>query len=613
MNEIKDLIDFIFSVAGEADPVGKSIIGLIFFLFWVGLAVYGLHFVRLIAEYISLILFQNYTKTNNGLGDISDNLLKRLRAAKVIPRTIIYGRIRDLVKIKEKNGDIDHDTLGDIHAGEASRKAGLPTYILGILIILGLIGTLRGLIMAINDVQPLLEDIQDIDEFSKISEALKLTLAGMDTAFATTVVGLGTSLLLGFGGWLFNLFNSLFLTNFEKYISTEVLPHFTQTQESNIATNISRLTECTETLRLATDENAKAMQDGIRQITETSWNEYLETPYLLTLNIKTSTENLANSLEDIRSYQSEIKSTLESFDSFARDSIEQISEFKTAVEGYKDFTNNSIETFTAAIKEEMSHITESQETLKEFMNQTVDKFTDALTESLSHITSYQEALRDGLENIVPSLRQEGEALKVMFGEERQALQDILQVSERSQAEFVDNIAAQLEQRLKSIVDNQQTMVQELQQLADELKIQSALDRQNQVFEGIKTELVYSRNQTVGALSKMKNDLQLRDVVEAQNNIFNRIEAHLGGQATLVSEQKEVLQQLNTNVQQLQETFSKGTQKEQDNTEKMLAQISQNFSNFNYQLDVLNANMSKPNLYKWGGQIRKWIQFIRKKP
>ena len=75
----------------------------------------------------------------------------------------------------------------------------------------------------------MLQDIQDIEQFPQIAEALRQTLAGMDTAFATTLVGLGTSLLLGFGGWAFNFVNSAFLTYFERVVSTDVMPHFTQT------------------------------------------------------------------------------------------------------------------------------------------------------------------------------------------------------------------------------------------------------------------------------------------------------------------------------------------------------------------------------------------------
>ena len=99
MIDLSELIQFIFSLGDQADPIGKSIIQLIYSFFWIGVVVYVVHFVRLFGEYIILRHFQNYIKINYGLGDISVDLLDRLRSAKVFPISIIYRRIRDLVQI----------------------------------------------------------------------------------------------------------------------------------------------------------------------------------------------------------------------------------------------------------------------------------------------------------------------------------------------------------------------------------------------------------------------------------------------------------------------------------------------------------------------------------
>ena len=579
---MNELIQFIFSLGDQVDPIGKSIIKLIYFFFWIGVAVYGLHVLRLCGEYIILRYIKNYIKINHGLGDISSDYLDKLGAKIYIKYSIIYRRIHDLAQIKKNGGQIDNDTLGDIHAGEASRKGNLSSYILGILIILGLIGTLRGLINAIIEVQPLLQDIQDLDQLPTISAALRQTLAGMNTAFGTTLVGLGTSLLLGFCGWFFNQVNSTFLTHFERYVSTDILPHFTQAPESAIESTVIQLAECTDTLKLATKENAIRMQEAIDKITGTPWNEYLESPYLLIMNIKTSSENLYKSLEDIRSYQREMKLAVESFDEFARNSMTQISEFQSAVEGYKEFTNKSIETFT-----------------------------ESITRSMSQITEYQEALRDGLDNVVPSLQIEREALRLMLEKESSELKETMEESRKTQARFVDEIAEALQERLQSIADSQQVMVQELQQLAGELKIRSALEKQTQEFQAIKSQLIENQKETVDSLTELKNDLQVRDAIEAQNKVFGRIESHLGGQATLVSEQKDILKTLDSSVKQLQQTYSKTSADDQEATQKLLHQISLNFITMTEKMEDLNKAMSRPGVYRWGSEIRRWFGFSRK--
>ena len=289
INIIDELLQNILSLGifSLEDPFGRNIVRLIFYVFWLGVINYAVHILRIGYNYFCLKRVQSYIKDNHGLGDISPSLLDKLRAQEFIVQNYlvissIYKRIRDLVHIKQNGGEIDHDVLGDIHAGAASRKAGLSNYILGILIILGLIGTLKGLITAVIEVQPLLRDIQDLDQFPTISNALQHTLSGMSTAFVTTFAGLVTSLGLGLCGWLFNLSNSAFLTKFETVVSTEIIPHFTQAPESAVESSMDRLQVSVDEFKLATEDNVRKMEQAIQQLTEQSWDAYLEQQYVIT-------------------------------------------------------------------------------------------------------------------------------------------------------------------------------------------------------------------------------------------------------------------------------------------------------------------------------------------
>ena len=298
---MSELLQHIFNLE---DPTGRTIVRWIFIVFWVGFLNYLWHIARIGLESLNLNSVQDYIETNHGLGDISSDLLDKLRTAKVSERSIIYQRIHDLVQIKQNGGQIDHDILGDIHAGVASRKAGLSNYILGILIILGLIGTLWGLITAIIEVQPLLKDIDDLDQLPTISNALQETLKGMGTAFATTLAGLGTSLLLGLLGWLFNLANSAFLTKFETFASTEIIPHFTQAPEAAIESSMVRLNKSVGEFKIATEDNVRQMQEAIQQLSAKSWDAFLEQQYVIANELRKIPGELRESFEEYQSSQS---------------------------------------------------------------------------------------------------------------------------------------------------------------------------------------------------------------------------------------------------------------------------------------------------------------------
>ena len=488
---MNELIQFILTLDDPADPIGKSIILWIKIFFVIGVINYVWHVLRIWGwEKLNLSNVQNYIRTHHGLGDTSPELLERLRNAKVSKLSIIYKRIHDLVQIKQKSGQITQDALADIHAGEASRKAGLSNYILGILIILGLIGTLRGLITAIVEVQPLLQDIQDIDQFPMISEALRETLAGMNTAFVTTLAGLGASFGLGFFGWLFNWLNSAFLTHFERFVSTEIIPHFTQTSEASIASAVEQLTKCTDTLELATQENVQAMHQAIQLLTDTSWGGHLEQQYILADNFGRTAESLLGSLGKISEHQVLIKTTVEKFDGLTEQSMSQIGEYqkalrqgledsvpkleeeseslKTTIAEYRTSQVAFIDDLANALQKQLQPVTKNQEEIAQTLNETaghlsesltkiseyqihitsaVDGFNEVTTESMSKITEYQDVLRQGLEDAVPKLTAESQTLKMTIDE----YQD-------SQSRFIDELSGTLQEHLQSVTENQQKTV-----------------------------------------------------------------------------------------------------------------------------------------------------------
>ena len=672
INIIDELLQNILSLGifSLEDPFGRNIVRLIFYIFWLGVINYAVHILRIGYNYFCLKRVQSYIKNNHGLGDISPSLLDKLRAQEFIVQNYlvissIYKRIRDLVHIKQNGGEIDHDVLGDIHAGAASRKAGLSNYILGILIILGLIGTLKGLITAVIEVQPLLRDIQDLDQLPTISNALQHTLSGMSTAFVTTFAGLVTSLGLGLCSWLFNLSNSAFLTKFETVVSTEIIPHFTQAPESAVESSMDRLQVSVDEFKLATEDNVRKMEQAIQQLTEKSWDAYLEQQYVITQELREIPAELRGSLGGINEYQVLIKSTVESSEETAKQFMNKISEFQTTVDtmanDFKEMTKESIsqvskyqatlgeglENVVLELKEESTGlkttVREAQSSQAIFVDELANNLADTLTNTLetqlqsmlqpitdsqqvmieelregelkissalSQVSDYHATLLEGLENVVLELKEESAGLKTTVRE-----------AQSSQAIFVDELAnnladtltntleTQLRSMLQPITDSQQVMIEELRE--GELKISSALENQNQVFERIRTELITNRHEIGNRLSLLIGQLQIKPTLEAQNEVFGRIEGHLQGQRELVNEQREIMQTLDTSVKQLERTFSSAASDEQQRTEKMLDRLSSNFKTLNEKIETLNHTMSQPGLYRWGSEIRRWFGIFRK--
>ena len=460
INIIDELLQNILSLGifSLEDPFGRNIVRLIFYIFWLGVINYAVHILQIGYNYFCLKRVQSYIKNNHGLGDISPSLLDKLRAQEFIVQNYlvissIYKRIRDLVHIKQNGGEIDHDVLGDIHAGTASRKAGLSNYILGILIILGLIGTLKGLITAIIEVEPLLRDIQDLDQLPTISNALRLTLGGMSTAFVTTFAGLVTSLGLGLCGWLFNLSNSAFLTKFETVVSTEIIPHFTQAPESAVESSTDRLQVSVDEFKLATEDNVRRMEQAIQQLTEQSWDTYLEQQYVITQELSEIPAELRASLAGINEYQVLIKSTVDSSEGTAERFMGKISEFQTTV----DTMVNDFKTMTEG--------------------------------AISQFSDYQARLLEGLETVVSELRAESAGLTTTIREAQRAQSQFVNELTNNLAHTLTNaLETQLQSVLQPITDSQQAIIEGLRE--GELNIRSAVsqvsDYQTTLLVGLET-------------------------------------------------------------------------------------------------------------------------------
>ena len=678
---MNELLQQIFNLE---DPIGRTIVYWIRIFFWVGVINYGLHFVRLGYEYFCLKFVQ--IKIKKGLNVISPGLLNNLCKSTItrtgIRLSSIYQRIRDLVNIKQNGGEIDHDVLGDIHAGTVSRKAGLSNYILGILIILGLIGTLWGLTTAVIEVQPLLKDIDDLDQLPQISNALQETLKGMGTAFKTTLAGLITSLGLGALGWLFSLSNSAFLTQFETVVATEIIPHFKQTPESLIEPSVNQLQVSVGEFKLATEDNVRKMQESIQQLTEKSWDAYLEQQYVIANELREIPEELRESLGGINEYQVLIKSTVESFEKMTENFMTEISKHQstvdtiisnhqgtvnTLVKDFKELTTVSmsqvseyqvalieglesavphleaeskalkgtiresqksqaefIDHLTDTLKKQLKSITDRQENMKEGLHEmviniskvsgelqlgikstvesskkmtenfiteflkhqsTVDTmvndFKELTTHSMSQVSKYQAALLEGLENVVFEFKAESAGLKTTIRE-----------AESSQAKFIDELVKNLTDTLTNTLEKQL-----------QLTLQPVVKNQQDMVEGLR--------ETVVDIREIAGELQIRSALERQNEVFGRIEMHLDGQRDLTDEQRKLIETLDNSVNRLQQTFSKAESDEQQRAENILQQLTQEFNTLGEKMDTLNHTMGKPGLYRWGSEIRRWFRGSRK--
>lgn len=114
----------------------------------------------------------------------------------------LLGTVRDVVLRGHHHTTLPYllDSLGE----RTESRRTLPRYLAGTLIVLGLLGTFWGLLQTVQGVQGIIdtlaaEEYEDVAAFvAALRERMAAPIDGMALAFATSLYGLGASLVLGF-------------------------------------------------------------------------------------------------------------------------------------------------------------------------------------------------------------------------------------------------------------------------------------------------------------------------------------------------------------------------------------------------------------------------------
>jgi len=532
---MSELLKFIFTIESQ---VGLSIIWTIVVLFFMGLGTFLWYLlIRLPSEKHQLKIAIDYFKSSPSLGD-SDQLTEELSDSGVRKGSVVYKRIERIIEIKNNQGQIDQDALSEVLVGKESVKAGGARYVLSILIILGLIGTLWGLSHAIIEVQPLVTDVE-LEALTQISTVIRRTLAGMSTAFATTLAGLFTSLFLGVFSWRFNRKQALFLAELEDFTTTTLLPCFSSPVGLDAIQNAAeKLAESTETMKFTAEENVRAMEKAIQQLTDVSWEARLEQQYTLAETFEETTRNLLKSLEGIGSFQFTVEDAVKTFKTSTEQSIKQVTESQGELRDTLNKTLPDLSTESESLKDAITEYQNSQTGFINDLNRTLRGGNDELLQHITDIIAdYKNSLTDFTNNLNSAISNGNDALV-------ERLTGVLQNSRG---------------HIDKIVGQQQDMVGMLKEVSGELKIGEHFDRQNAVLQLVADNLNVLSTVTEelrGLRADLKgqnsNELLLgvRNAIERMGRVRNapNVEIAYSG-----SEEKEVLKRILQALQELNES------------------------------------------------------------
>ncbi|MBB4952552.1 biopolymer transport protein ExbB/TolQ [Agrobacterium vitis] len=160
-------------------------------------------------------------------------------------------------------------------------------YLIGLLVFLGLLGTFWGLIGTIGSISNVIQSLdagsggQGSDVLQTLKNGLAAPLAGMGTAFSSSLLGLSGSLILGFLDLQAGRAQNRFYTELENWLSsvTDVSAEQRSAPDTMSAQTMNRLLEQMKQLSQSSagaDRNAAAiagLSDGIQGLVKNMRNE----------------------------------------------------------------------------------------------------------------------------------------------------------------------------------------------------------------------------------------------------------------------------------------------------------------------------------------------------
>lgn len=520
-----DGLERLFVFLGEADTylfgtfTSLVINSAILTLFFVGCGIILLQFLKIRWNRKALaavqLLFENAEKTE------PDQLLDQLEHKGISKKTLVMKAIGYVRTVKMRDGNIDlvSDSLRTIAAPRLSWGG----YIAGILILLGLIGTIVGLSQAVMNLKSILLGMGDNvtrDSFQMIIRDIMGSLSFMETAFSSTLCGFVSFLVLSFFDHGFQRSQGRFLQQIEKFYSNFLIPFFNPVQSGDSLAYIARImkSSASELVKVtgsmtdlaasvADNQNiytnmAKTMQDTIREISD-SQNRMGDDFKALAESTQAITD-LSRGFLTV--YESSIKSTSQLFDKLGDDK---------------------------------GHIQDLYLNLDKSIHKLDTSFRDGLVEVSGNIIVAADRQAKEIRRIEMDHDLVMRASDAKANRLADTADQVIQEQKKAVEEVISGLSGQYLALAQTLADNQSRAVQSLE------------NGMAQIKEGLENHAEELENRTMDRYENIAGEIDSR-----LNNLFPGLEKFLSDlyrqQADLVDSGKDVISQMKETIEQLSE-------------------------------------------------------------
>jgi hypothetical protein len=141
----------------------------------------------------------------------------------ITEKSLLGRRVSRVLELRAA-GLAHRDVLQQLSAERIEGYGALARYIGVVLTLLGLLGTIFGMSLALFKIESALAAVNDVEGLGALVTALGATLRGMKTAFGCTMAGLLTAILLSYLNYLVRRRQSAVVHSLEELVLCDLLP-----------------------------------------------------------------------------------------------------------------------------------------------------------------------------------------------------------------------------------------------------------------------------------------------------------------------------------------------------------------------------------------------------
>jgi biopolymer transport protein ExbB/TolQ len=312
-------------------------------------------------------------------------------------------------------GGLQQTTSNDL-----DRYGLLARYIAGILTLVGLLGTVLGLSFALFKIQGALMGVNEVAKLQELTVALGSTLRGMKTAFACTLAGLSTSLLLSLANHLVRRFQTSLAERLDDFTFRGLLPFL-------------------ERLDPGADQAAKAFAQKLKESAE-ELDKVREVITAAAAQYGTASQDFTGTVHELRGIVTAFESGVTTLSGNQRDFTQAMVETRDALRAVTaaDKASDKKEESRQALLENL--LNEHRGALRTFSDVLVDLGLNlgamfekqAVTDNAeaqrqlleSHRKAYEEALQRSIQELSKAVAQSEERLGSLFKSQDSALRTV---------------------------------------------------------------------------------------------------------------------------------------------------------------------------------------------